>query len=227
LTLHRPYINQWAKLGSKSYELQPGVDRRLENYDLKHKTIDFLFYGQYFDRMFDQRNRLVDELLEYSLSSKLNIKIHLQLSNLKKPFVNLRFLRRLEHLSAHSKFVITNALPPLYGQSLYEAIGKSKFVINAYTDYNQDFKSNMRLFESLGCGSLLISEEGNYPNGFEGNKNFIPYKNSKDLIINIPKFVENYSSLKENMLPYINEVKKIYSKKNQWEQFKQIVNANR
>jgi hypothetical protein len=94
LTLHRPYIKQWAGLGIKSYELQPGIDRRLEKYDLKLRPIDFLFYGQYTGGMFDQRNRLMYELLEHSLSSKLNIKVHLQLGNLNKPFINKRFIRR-------------------------------------------------------------------------------------------------------------------------------------
>jgi spore maturation protein CgeB len=117
-------------------------------------------------------------------------------------------------------------LPPLYGQSLYESIGKSKFVVNAYTDFNQYFKSNMRVFESLSCGSLLISEEGNYPDGFEANKNFMQFKNSKDLISKIPKFIENYSSLKENMVPFINKVKNIYSKENQWDRFNKIINEN-
>ena len=226
LTLHRPYIKKWAEAGLKSYELQPGFDRRLEKYDSNDKPIDFLFYGQYWHEFFKNRNKLLDQLLEYSLNCKFNIKIHLQISDLKKPYLNIPFFRRFKRDTAHSIFVTTHSSPPLYGQLLYEATGKTKFVINAYTDNNQNFKSNMRLFESLNCGSLLISEEGNYPDGFEPNKNFIPYKNSRDLFSNIPKFIDNYLSLKESMYPYIKEVKSMYSKQNQWEQFKKIVNEN-
>lgn len=231
LTLHKPYIKKWEEVGLKSYELQPSFDKRLEKYDMVNKPIDFLFYGQYsygpysFGK-FCKRNKLIDELLQYSLSSKLNIKIHLQIGNLTKPYFNIPLLRKLKHNPPHSIFVTTNTSPPLYGKSLHNAIGNTKFVINAYTDHNQYFKSNMRIFEALSCGSMLISEEGNYPDGFEANKNFIPYKNSKDLIRNIPKLMERYSSLRENMLPYIDEVKNIYSKKKQWEQFRKIVNEN-
>jgi hypothetical protein len=224
LTLHRPFIKKWAEMGLKSYELQPAFDRRIEKYDMKDKPIDLLFYGQLSHDIFKNRNKIIDELFEYSLNSKFNIKIHLELSCIKKPYLNIPFFRRFQRNTA--PFATKHSSPPLYGQFLYEAIGKSKYVINTYGDYNQYFKSNMRLFESLSCGSLLISEEGNYPDGFEANKNFIPFKNSKDLIINIPKFIENYSSLKENMLPFINDVKNIYSKENQWKQFKKIVSEN-
>lgn len=226
LTLHRPYIKQWAAAGVKSYELQPAFDVRLEKYDSREKPIDCLFYGQYVYGMFDSRNKLIDELLKYSLRNKINIKVHLQLGELRKPYWNVRFFRRFKHHNQHSKFVIQNALPPLYGKSLYAVLGRSKFVINAYTDYNYNFKSNMRLFESLNCGGLLFSEDGFYPDKFIANKNFIPYKNSKDLIDNIPRLIEQYSLLKENMLPYIDEVKKIYSKENQWEEFKMICKEN-
>ena len=226
LTLHRPYVKKWNDNGLKSYELQPAFDNRLGKHDSQHKTIDFLFYGQCFYGMFNKRNQLIRELLEYGRNSKLSIKIHLQFGDLDKPYLDVPFFRRFKHDTNHSRFVKMHASPPLYGELLYSTIGRSKFVINAYTDYNQHFKSNMRLFESLGCGSLLISEDGNYPEGFEANKNFLPYKYSKDLFENIPVFVENYSLLKENMLPYIDNVKNIYSKVRQWEQFKEIVYGN-
>lgn len=227
LSLHRPFIKKWSEMGLKSYEFQGSVDKRFEKFISQSKPIDFLFYGQYASLIFEERNKLVDELLKYTLKSKLNIKIHLQCGNLKKPFINVRFIRRLGYNTAHSKFITTNSFPPLYGQELYEAIGKSKFVINAFGNYNKDFKSNMRDFESLSCGSLLISEDGNYPDGFEANKNFIPYKNSEELIGRLSSLHENYSSLQGNMMPYIIEVKNLYSKENQWAQFQRIVNDNK
>ena len=79
---------------------------------------------------------------------------------------------------------------------MYDTISKAKFTLNGYGDFNQEFKSNMRLFESLGCGSLLLSEEGNYPEGFENGKNFISYKDSNDLLDKLPSVIENYETLK-------------------------------
>ena len=125
LTLHRPYIKEWSKRGLKSYELQPAFDRRQEKYDMQDKPIDFLFYGQYgYDgyRVFKNRNRLIDELLEYSLKSNFNIKIHLQLGNLKKPYLDIPFFRRFKRDTAQSAFATVHTSSPLYGQLLYEAI---------------------------------------------------------------------------------------------------------
>ena len=57
-------------------------------------------------------------------------------------------------------------------------------------------------------------------------KTLFHIKIQKILIENIPKLIDNYSLLKENMHPYITEVKNMYTKQNQWEQFKKIVNEN-
>ena len=226
LTLHKPFVAKWTGLGLRSYELQPSFDKRLEKYDSEDKPIDFLFYGQFFYGLFNKRYKLIRHLLEYSLKSAFNIKVHIQFENLKRPFFNVPFFRRFQRDMGHSRFVTTHTLSPIYGHKLHETIGKSKFVINSYGDYNNLFKSNMRVFESLNCGSLLISEGGNYPEGFKENMNYIPYKDSKDLIENIPSLIENYWTLKKHMNPYIAEVKRRYSKQKQWDQFKKIVQEN-
>lgn len=226
LTLHRPYLYKWEESNLKSFELQPSFDSRLNKYDSLDKPIDFLFYGQYDPLLFGGRNNLVDKLLEYSLTGKVNMRIHLHYNSLKKPFINIRFIRRIGYNTKHSAFIATNSLPPLYGRDLYETIGKSKFVINGYGDFNTEFKSNMRLFEALNCGSLLISESGTYPEGFEANKNYIPYNNVNNLIDILPELLSNYSGKKEDMKLYVEKAREMYSKENQWKRFKEIVIGN-
>ena len=54
------------------------------------------FMGNIFYGLFNKRYKVIRRLLEYSLNSEINIKIHLQLENLKKPLLNIPFFRRFQ-----------------------------------------------------------------------------------------------------------------------------------
>ncbi len=227
ITLHKPYVKQWQNKGYIAHEMQPAFVDNWKQYNTDKKEIDILFYGQYLYKEFSNRSYFMEKLLEVSTQkTSLNIEVHLQMPNptsvpRKWMGISLPFLKK----KFPSDRVQELAMPPLYGEDLYETIGKSKFVLNAYTNYNKEYKSNMRLFESLGCGSLLISENGNYPKGFSANENFIPYdlSESKRLFSNLESIVSNYSSLAQTMQPHIASVQHTYSKVAQLEDFKRIV----
>jgi Glycosyl transferases group 1 len=227
ISLHRPYIADWQKLKLKSFELQPAFDDRWNKFDKKEKDIDILFYGQFLNRMFRDRNDFITMLMKHARDhKKLNIKIHLQLQssrNVRKRVLGVGIPKW--HEKFPSEFVTKNALPPIYGEQLYSTIGRSKFVINGYTNHNTHFKSNMRLFESLGCGSLLISERGKYPDGFVENTHYLPYEiiRPRKIINSLEGIIANYQALKENTQEEIQTIKKQYSKQVQWEQFKQQI----
>jgi hypothetical protein len=223
VSLHRPYVAQWQQQKLNAFELQPAFDARWKKYDAKEKDVDILFYGQFLNRMFRDRNDFITMLLKHAKEQKqLNIKIHLQLQSSRK--VRKRVLG-LDIPKWHEQFppafVVKHALPPIYGSELYSTIGRSKFVLNGYTNYNKDFKSNMRLFESLGCGSLLISERGKYPDGFVEGLHYQSYDilRPRRTINALEGLVNNYTSIYDQSKEAIQAIQQTYSKQWQWDEF--------
>jgi hypothetical protein len=229
VSLHRPYIAQWQQKGLACFELQPAFDDRWKKYDQAEKPIDILFYGQFLNRMFRDRNDFITMLMKYAKEeSDLNIRVHLTLQSrrkVRKQILGVGIPKWHEYFP--SDFVMENALPPIYGEALYSTIGQSKFVINGYTNHNLYFKSNMRLFESLGCGSLLISERGKYPEGFIENVHYLPYDihRGRKTINSLKGIVANYPSLYEQNHDAIEALKLRYSKQKQWQDFKKFVQS--
>lgn len=223
ISLHRPYIEKWNQRNLNSLELQPSFVYNWEKYNQQEKPIDILFYGQFSDYFFSNRNKIIEQLILLKEKEKLNIQVYLQYSKKYEPYINLPLIRRISKVISPSKLILKNTNNSIYGEDLYATIGKSKFVLNGYGNFNKDFKSNMRLFEALGCGALLFSEKGNYPEGFEANKNYIPYANAEELIEIIPKKLAEYKQLREYQTPYISKVKEKYSKQNQWNKIKNAI----
>jgi spore maturation protein CgeB len=227
VTLHRPYIQQWKNKNLSCFELQPAFDPRWEHYDYHEKPIDILFYGQFLNRMFRNRNRFMTDLIRYAQDHPdLNIKVHLQLQSkrkVRKQWMGIHIPGWYEEFP--SEYVTQHALPPIYGRQLYETIGRSKFVINGYTNQNKAFKSNMRLFESLGCGALLISEKGYYPEGFKEYIHYYPYDvvGSKKLFQQLPEWIAGYPQRRMETKPMIQELKEQYNKEAQWKTFKEMI----
>lgn len=229
VTLHRPYLAQWQQHQLPAFELQPAFDDRWKKYDQAEKPIDILFYGQFLNRILGYRNEFVTSLLKYAQEEKdLTIRIHLQLQSprkVRKKIFGIGIPKL--HEKFPSDFVTQHALPPIYGEQLYQTIGQSKFVINGYGNHNVHFKSNMRLYEALGCGSLLISERGKYPEGFVEDVHYIPYDihRARKTINALKGIVSQYDSLYAQHHQAIEAVQQRYSKQHQWERFKQEVSS--
>jgi hypothetical protein len=227
VSLHRPYIAQWKAKQLPSFELQPAFDERWSQFRSEEKSIDILFYGQFMNRMFQDRNEFMTLLLKQAeKETNLNIRVHLQLQSTRKVRKRIfGFGIPKWHESFPPDYVTQHALPPIYGRELYETIGRSKFVINGYTNFNKDFKSNMRLFESLGCGSLLISERGNYPDGFVEGVHYFPYDihRPKRTLQLLTQLVTDYPRLFEERKEAIAMIQQRYSKQQQWIQFQKAL----
>ena len=221
VSLHRPYIPIWRNKGLVAYELQGAFVKQWNTYNEQNKNTDLLFYGQCSFRFFNNRTKLLDSLLNHS--SSFDLAFHLSLKGHREPIVDIPLIRNRFFKKSPYTNLLSKSLPPLYGSSLYSAIGKTRFTLNGYTDFNTEFKSNMRLFESLGCGSLLLSEQGIYPEGFEDGKNYISYKDYHDLVQKLPLLLENYETIRKDMEPNINKLKRKYSKENQWQSFQNII----
>jgi len=223
ITLYRPFIDFQKRSGIRIFELQPAFLERLTIFDLDIKPIDLLIYGQFTEKYFKKRNAIFTEIVKYSKSSNLKLKLHLDI--LQKPIIFLRvpFLGNIVFKSFPPKKILKYSDRPIFGSELYSTIGQSKYVLNAFPDHSSGFKSNMRMFETLNCGSLLISEAGSYPEGFVPGKNFIEYQDLTDLLKKLPEVFSQFKELKDNMHPYVQNVMITYTKRNQWTRFKSII----
>lgn len=227
LSLHRPYIDYWRSCGLAACELQPAVPDAWAGLSAGGRPIDVLFYGQYTRAFFKGRNRLIQQLLEYGLASRHDVRCHLQCDTSRPtlfripglPWTRIRspFARRVE------PFVLEHALPPVYGGELYRTIAQARIVINAYTDHNQAFKSNMRLFEAIGLGAFLISEEGIYPDGFNPGEDFYTYRDADGMFGQIERVLGDWPRHAAVAERTRQKIASLYSKERQWRDFKSFV----
>jgi hypothetical protein len=227
LSLHRPYIEYWKSKGLAACELQPAIPAGWAALAEGERDIDVLFYGQYMRSLFKGRNRLLQQLMQYGLSSEHNIRCHLQcdtgrptifrIPGLEWTRIRSPFARRVEPMVSQC------AQPPLYGRELYRAIARSRIVINAYTDNNQEFKSNMRLFEATGLGAFLISEQGNYPEGFEPGNDFYTYRDGTELFSQIERVLQDWPRHAAIAGQTREKVSALYNKERQWRIFRDFI----
>jgi spore maturation protein CgeB len=229
LSLHRPYIDHWRKQGLKALELQPGIPDSWAQYDSSNKSIDVLFYGQYLRGMFNNRNRMVEDLLRYKIKNKIDLRCHLSFKEKRLKLLSISKLPwarvNLPIITFPSKLIRKNSLQPLYGQTLYQSITNARIVVNAYTDDNKDYKSNMRLYEATGLGAFLISEEGTYPDGFAPGFDFYTYRNSGDLIEQIHRVLDDWPAHEIIAKRTQHKVTQLYSKKRQWQDFLNFIES--
>ena len=225
-TLYEPYMKFWKQHGFNSFLLPPAFPNSWSNLNQTKKDVDILFYGQYIEYFFSERNKILEELVKWSNQKGYKFNLYLQISTQKKPLINIRGFRRFTRwIPIASRTIMKNALPPIYGQYLYEMIARSKIVINAYTNYNGMYKDNMRNYESIGCGAFLISEDGIYPEHIIPNTDFYTYRSKTELFEKIEKVL----SLPDQGFEMANKTRekltKVYSKEVQWNNFMDAVNS--
>jgi len=226
LTLFEPYVKLWRQHGYNANLLPPAFPVSWENLNPNKKDIDILFYGQYNDYFFSERNSILKEIIRWSKKSGHNFVLHTQFPKQKKPFINRTGIRDLTRWLPVAPRIITNhALEPIYGMNLYETISRSKIVINAFTKFNGHFKDNMRNYESTGCGAFLIGEDGIYPDHFVQEIDFFTYRNSNELIDKIEKVLSMSDQGLEMAKKTREKLKQIYSKENQWNCFVNAINS--
>lgn len=229
LSLHRPYIKYWAQRGLKAMELQPSIPDAWSSVDTTQKRIDVLFYGQYLSGMFDNRNSLIKRLLRYGEESGRDVRCHLVYKE-RRPTIfrvpKLPWTRVQLPLITFPPSVVRNASqPPLYGDNLYRAIAQARVVVNAYTDNNRDFKSNMRLFEATGLGAFVVSEAGIYPDGFEPGVDFYTYRDSTELIAQLERVLRDWPTHAEIAVATQRKISRLYRKERQWREFSEFIGS--
>jgi hypothetical protein len=225
-TLYEPFLKYWNQHGFKSVLLPPAFPDSWNELDQTKKDIDILFYGQINEHFFSGRNAIIDDLLKWNNKKGYKLKMHLQLPKQKKPLINVRGFNRFAHwLPVATKAIRQNALPPIYGQELYETIARSKIVVNAFGNFNVHHKENMRNYESIGCGAVMIGEDGIYPDHFEPNKDFYTYRTTNELFAKIDQVLSLPDQGTEMVKNARNKLRLVYSKEEQWNGFVEAVNS--
>ena len=229
LSLHRPFVENWKKRGLAAYELQPAIPDGWANIANSAKNSDVLFYGQCSKDLFNDRNGLISDLLRHKLASGRDIRCHLQYDEHRPTIFRIPKLPwsrvRLPIVTFPTKLIREQSLSPLYGDALYSAVAEARIIVNTYGDYNDDFKSNMRLFESVGLGAFLISEAGNYPDGFEPGVDFYTYRNSEELIAQIERVLADWPAHAAIAQRTQQKIGALYNKKRQWDDFQRFVSS--
>jgi hypothetical protein len=225
-TLFEPYVKLWNQHGYNANLLPPAFPDSWELLKKNQKDIDILFYGQYGEYFFSERNDMLKEIVPWAKKKGFHFKMHLQGTKQKRSLINIRGIRRFTSWWPIAPKIITdNALAPIYGQQLYETIARSKIVINAFTNYNGLFKDNMRNYETIGGGALLIGDDGIYPEHFIPNVDFLTYKSKEELFDKIESVLALPDQGLEMAQRTRKKLKSIYSKENQWKKFQENINA--
>jgi len=226
MTLFEPYVKFWRQHGYNAFLIPPAFPFSWENLNQNKKDIDILFYGQYNDYFFSERNQILKEIIRWSNKKGYNFVLHTQFPKQKKPLINKKGIRDITRWLPVAPGIITNhASPPIYGMNLYETIARSKIVINAFTKFNGHFKDNMRNYESTGCGALLIGEDGIYPDHFVPNADFYTYRNTNELFEKVEKALSMSDQGIELARRTREKLKQKYSKENQLISFVNAVNS--
>jgi spore maturation protein CgeB len=205
--------------------LQPSYINHWENLDGKDRPTDILFYGQYLDRYFSNRNEILQSLLKWLENRPYIAKIHLQYYEHVRPYVDRRIIRRFTRFKkTPPKLIRDRSLPGIYGDDLYKAIGSSKIVINCFGDYSGLHKDNMRIYEAISGGALLISEDGIYPEGLIPGEDFLSFQDTQELFSKIDyalSLPDQGRSIAERTRE---KLSKLFSKSQQWSKFQEVVN---
>jgi hypothetical protein len=225
-SLFEPYVKYWNQNGFSSFILPPAFPKSWDELNPKEKDIDILFYGQYGEYFFSERNKILKELVSWTKHKGYNFKLHLYGAHQKRPIINKKGFRKITSVIPVAPQIITkNALDPIFGMQLYETIARSKIVVNSFTNFNGLFKDNMRNYETIGCGAFLISEDGIYPEHFRPNIDFYTYRSSAELF----EKIQNILSFPDQGLLWSEKtrekLKLIYSKEKQWKNFTTAINS--
>lgn len=184
------------------------------------RPIDILFAGAY-SRQHLNRVKLLSEITnhgaEYNIALHFDVSRFTQLAESPLGLVGpLKKYRRPKNIQINTKRAV-------FGLDLYQAISRSKIVINGAIDMAGSDRGNMRCWEALGCGAMLLSDRGEYPDGFEHEKTMTTYKNENDAIRQIRNILENWDSEKVIARTGHEMIKSKYSRSVQWMAFQSLI----
>jgi len=114
-------------------------------------------------------------------------------------------------------------MPGLYGESYYDLIRSSEFVINRHRDEQAD-GPNIRVFEVTGLSSCLVTDRGReIADFFEPDKEFLSFSSPKEALKKIEYFAKHPDERKEIAAAGAARVQKEHTIARKCEQIDQVI----
>jgi hypothetical protein len=111
----------------------------------------------------------------------------------------------------------------IFGRELYQALSRSKIVLNGAIDMAGQDRGNLRCFEAMGCGSVMVSYYGRYPEFMMDGVNMLTYQGPEQAVDLIEGALSTPARLADLARNGFELMKAKYSKEAQWHQFKNLV----
>jgi Glycosyl transferases group 1 len=197
----------------------PVLDSVADNTD---RPTDIIFVGGY-----SRHHRRRSDLLEAAarLQDRYRVVFHLDRSRLTR--LAESGPGRLLPLGKYRRPQIIRQLssPGVFGKELYTALSRSKIVLNGAIDMAGEDRGNMRCFEAMGCGALMVSDRGRYPAGMVNGLTMLTY----DTMPQATEVIEAALAAPARRIELARHgfelMRSQYSKPNQWQQFKRLIEA--
>jgi hypothetical protein len=214
-------LQEYRNTGMRAEYFTPAFDPIMDDYAANDdRPIDILFVGGY-SRHHQNRAAILESVAE--LSDQFKVVFHLDKSRMTRlaetPIGMVGPLRKHRRPSA------VNALSadPVFGLGLYEAISRSRIVINAAVDMAGQDRGNMRCWEAMGCGALLASDAGKYPFGMQDGDTLLTYDTPSHAKQICETALKNPQGIREIASRSATLVKHSYSKARQWAEFVRLI----
>lgn len=211
----------YAELGCKTALFFPALDPEMRHYAANQdRPVDILFVGGY-SRHHVRRASILDAVAR--LAPDVKVCFHLDLGRLTK-LAELPLLDQIGPLTSHRRSPEVRAItaPPIFGRSLYHALGNAKIVLNAAIDMAGEERGNMRCFETLGCGALLLSDSGRYPAGMNDGTTITTYSDAADAVHQALRLLEAAETRQSIANAGHEMLAQRYSKDAQWAAFEEL-----
>ena len=213
-------LKGYARDGARTAPFFPAHDPVLDDYAMNNdRPVDVLFVGGY-SRHHRQRAKLLEAVAE--LSDRYVVALHIDRSRMTR--LADTPLGWFGPLVPHRRPIAFRAVTrgPLFGRELYEALSRSKIVLNGAIDMAGNERGNMRCFEAMGARAALLSDEGVYPSGMDPDRTLITYRTPSDAVATLGTLLLD-KARREELAANGNEMlRHRYSKAMQWAAFQDI-----
>jgi hypothetical protein len=214
-------LAEMSRRGYRTAYFAPSHDPVMNRFaEEKDRPVDVVFVGGY-SRHHKRRAELLNVFA--GLADQFRIVFHLDPSRLSRlaesPLGLVPPLKR----HRRPRDVRSVSRPPVFGLELYRTLSQAKIVLNGAIDMAGRERGNMRCFEGMGCGALLLSDEGAYPEGMTPGHTLITYSGPQDALAQTSRLLADEEERQAVASRGHKMISTVYSKENQWRQFRELV----
>ena len=211
-------LYDYQKSGCRVAEFYPAHDPVMDRFAARaDRPIDVMFAGSY-TRHHHDRSAMLEAVAR--LSDDISVSLFLDVSPKIEAASFIPLLPSRMKISANISKIRKE---PLYGLALYDALSKSKIVINGSIDVSKVSRGNLRCFESMGCGSVLLTDRGTYPVGMQDGVTMFTYNEVDDALDRIRQIIADPERRKSVGQAAHSELSERYSKDVQMRKFVELV----